>query len=62
MSTSSTLSEWLATSQGNYLLTREQAFFDQSVADIFGYNALQMGLPQHGFLHASRMPDRKSVV
>ena len=58
MSTSSTLSEWLATSQGNYLLTREQAFFDQSVADIFGYNALQMGLPQHGFLHASRMPLR----
>lgn len=58
MSTTHTLTEWFSTPQGQYLLTREQAFFDQSVADIFGYNAMQLGLPELPFLRASRMPLR----
>ncbi len=58
MSTTNTLTEWFATPQGQYLLTCEQAFFDHSVADIFGYNALQLGLPEQDFLRASRMPLR----
>ncbi len=58
---SPTLADWFATPQGQYLLTREQAYFDHSVADIFGYNALQMGLPQFDFLNASRMPMRVTV-
>lgn len=56
MSTASTLNDWFATSQGQYLLAREQAFFDHSVTDIFGFNALQLGLPEHDFLRNSRMP------
>ena len=52
------LSDWLATPQGQYLLVREQAFFDHAVADIFGFNAVQLGLPQHEFLRSSRMPLR----
>jgi SAM-dependent methyltransferase len=48
-------SEWLATPLGQYLLAREQAYFDQTVVDIFGYNALQLGLPQVDFLRASRI-------
>ncbi len=49
---------WLATPSGQYLLTREQAWFDKTVADIFGYNALQLGLPQADFLRASRIAYR----
>ena len=58
MPTANTLNDWFATTQGQYLLAREQAFFDQSVADIFGFNALQLGLPEHEFLRTSRMPLR----
>lgn len=37
-------------------MTREQAFFNRSVSDIFGFNAVQMGLPQHNLLRDSRIP------
>ncbi len=52
------LSEWFATEQGGYVLAREKAYFDASVSDLFGYNALQLGLPKQDFLHNSRMPLR----
>ena len=55
------LSEWFATPQGGYVLVREQAYFDHTVSDIFGYNALQLGLPEHNFLRSSRMPLRFSA-
>ena len=58
MPTANSLAEWLNTPQGQYLLAREQEYFDRSVADIFGFNALQLGLPQYEFLRASRMPLR----
>lgn len=58
MSTANTLNDWFATPQGQYLLVREQAYFDHGVADIFGFNALQLGLPEHEFLRASRIPLR----
>ena len=56
MSTTKTLSAWFATPQGQYVLTREQAIFDRSVADIFGFNAVQLGLPGSDFLRISRIP------
>ena len=56
MSTANTLNDWFATPQGQYLLAREQAFFDHAVVDVFGFNALQLGLPEHEFLRNSRMP------
>src|ERR1022692_3018152 len=52
------LSEWFTTPQGVYVLAREQAYFDRTVGDIFGYNALQLGLPEHDFLRHNRMPLR----
>ncbi len=55
------LSEWFASPQGSYVLTREQAYFDHTVSDIFGFNALQLGLPEQSFLHSSRMPLRFSA-
>lgn len=50
--------DWLATPQGQYVLQWEQAQYDLLVADIFGFNAVQLGLPQHDFLRANRMPFR----
>jgi SAM-dependent methyltransferase len=52
------LSEWFSTPLGAYLLDVEQRYFDQEVADVFGYNALQLGLPEYEFLRANRMPFR----
>jgi SAM-dependent methyltransferase len=59
-STAQSLSEWFSTPQGGYVLARERAYFDRTVTDIFGYNALQLGLPEHDFLRGNRMPLRFS--
>jgi len=58
---STTLTEWLGTPPGQYLLAREQAWFDRTVADIFGFHAVQIGLPAYEFLAQSRIPARWSV-
>lgn len=55
---STTLSGWFTTSLGHYLLQREQAYFDRTVADIFGFHALQVGLPEFAFLGQSRIVSR----
>jgi SAM-dependent methyltransferase len=47
---------WFDTPLGQYLLEREQTYFDHAVADLFGYHALQIGMPQFDFLRASRVP------
>jgi SAM-dependent methyltransferase len=52
------LQDWLQTPPGRYLLPWEQAQFDEAVADVFGYHALQLGLPQIEALRANRMPQR----
>ena len=49
---------WFETPAGRYLLAWEQARFDQAVADIFGYHALQLGQPGIDALRANRMPHR----
>jgi len=43
------------------MLARERAYIDKTVADIFGYNALQIGLPAFDLLRANRMPLRARV-
>jgi len=50
--------EWLQTPQGKYILEWEQSRFDRMVADIFGFNAVQIGLSQCDCLRANRMPLR----
>jgi SAM-dependent methyltransferase len=49
---------WFETALGRYVLERERDYFDRVVADIFGYNALQFGLPQIDLLRTSRIPSR----
>ena len=52
------LQDWFETAPGQYLLAWEQAQFDQAVADIFGYHALQLGLGRVDALRSNRMPHR----
>ncbi len=52
------LTNWLRTAPGQCLLQWEQARLDQSVADVFGYHALQLGLPELHGLRTNRMPHR----
>ena len=52
------LSLWLKTPPGQYLLAWEQAQLDIHVADVFGFHALQLGLPELDALRANRMPHR----
>lgn len=52
------LHEWFETPPGRYLLEWESAQFDRTVADIFGYHALQLGLPELDALKTNRMPHR----
>lgn len=56
------LAAWFATPPGRYLLAWERARFDAAVVDLFGYNALQLGLPQLDALAANRMPHRWLAV
>ena len=42
------LADWLATPLGRYLLAREQAWFDRTVADIFGYQQKEGGASYTG--------------
>jgi len=57
-SVSTSLGDWFATPLGRYILAREQAYFDQTVADIFGFHVLQVGLPASPFLAQSRIVSR----
>lgn len=55
------LEPWLASPQGRYVMAWTQAKVDQAVADVFGFNALQLGLPQTDFLRANRIPLRQKA-
>jgi SAM-dependent methyltransferase len=48
--------DWLQTPLGRYLVDWEQTQFDALLVDIFGYNALQLGLDSENLLRANRMP------
>ena len=52
------LGPWLETPAGAYVRAWQQARFDILTADIFGFNAMQLGLPQIDALKANRMPHR----
>ncbi|MBK8384349.1 MAG: class I SAM-dependent methyltransferase [Accumulibacter sp.] len=55
------LDDWLQSPQGNYVMAWEQARIDAIVADLFGYNAIQLGLPQRDLLAQNRIPLRQMV-
>ncbi len=55
------LDEWLGSPQGRYVSAWEEARIDVAVADVFGFNALQLGLPERDFLRANRIPLRQKA-
>lgn len=52
------LTDWLKTPVGGYVLQWEQTQLDAAVVDLFGFHALQLGLPELDALRANRMPHR----
>lgn len=48
--------DWFQTPAGRYLLEWEREQIDAAVVDIFGYHALQLGVPELDGLRANRMP------
>jgi SAM-dependent methyltransferase len=56
------LPQWLRSPVGQVLLEWEQRHLDHAVADLFGFHALQLGLPQLAALQANRMPHRWLAV
>jgi SAM-dependent methyltransferase len=57
-----TLQEWLATPLGQYLLEKERAYLDDVTPDIFGFHALQLGMPEVDLLRESRIAHRVRVA
>jgi SAM-dependent methyltransferase len=53
----STQDKWFETTLGQYLLSNEQFIFDQAVSDVFGFYAVQVGLPHLNCLKNSRIPN-----
>ncbi|MBA4109349.1 MAG: SAM-dependent methyltransferase [Leptothrix sp. (in: Bacteria)] len=52
------LHPWLALPPGQALLEWEQCQIDRLVADVFGFHAMQLGLPELDGLRTNRMPHR----
>jgi SAM-dependent methyltransferase len=56
------LHPWLAIPPGQALLQWEQTQMDRLVSDVFGFHALQLGLPELDALRANRMQHRWVAV
>jgi SAM-dependent methyltransferase len=57
-----TLQDWLATPLGQYLLEKEQAYLDDVTPDIFGFHAMQLGMPDVDLLRESRIAHRVRIA
>ncbi len=57
-----TLQEWFADPLGQYLLGKERAYLDDVTPDIFGFHALQVGMPEYDLLRESRITHRMRVA
>ena len=55
------LARWLRSPLGRYVVDWESTQIDSEVADIFGFNAVQIGLPQQDFLRANRIAMRARI-
>ena len=57
-----TLQDWFQTPLGQYLLEKERAYLDDVTPDIFGFHALQLGMPGVDLLRESRIAHRMRVA
>jgi len=51
-------SSWLDSALGAYFLEAEKSIYDEHVANMFGFNALQIGMLHHDLLEQSRIPQK----
>lgn len=56
------LADWFATPQGRHVLAWELDQFANATEDVFGFRALQAGLPGIDFLAGNRIPFRFTVA
>ena len=56
------MTDWLTTPASAYFLAWEQRYLDAAVADVFGFHALQLGLPELDALRCNRMPHQWLAV
>jgi SAM-dependent methyltransferase len=54
-------SSWLDSPLGKYFLRAEKAIYDEQVSNLFGFNAMQMGMLTHDLLEYSRIPQKLHV-
>ncbi len=57
-----TLQDWYQTPLGQYLLEKERAYLDDVTPDIFGFHALQLGMPGVDLLRESRIAHKMRVA
>ena len=57
-----TLQEWFQTPLGQYLLQKERAYLDDVTPDIFGFHALQLGMPGVDLLRENRITHRMRIA
>ena len=57
-----TLHDWIETPLGHYLLEKERAYLDEVTPDIFGFHAVQVGLPAVDLLRENRITHRMRVA
>jgi SAM-dependent methyltransferase len=50
-----TLQQWFETPLGQYLLEKERAYLDEVTPDIFGFHAVQLGMPGVDLLRENRI-------
>ncbi|MGD9952974.1 MAG: class I SAM-dependent methyltransferase [Burkholderiales bacterium] len=55
-------SEWCGTPLGRYVLDWELGQYASAVEDVFGFRAVQVGLPELDFLRENRIPYRFTVA
>src|SRR5258706_15674027 len=55
------LQGWFEAPLGRYLLDKEREYLDDVTPDIFGFHALQLGLPDIDLLRATRIAHRMRV-
>lgn len=56
------IEDWLQTPQGRYIMAWERTHINAIVLDSFGYNALQVGLPEYNLLAQNRIPLKQTVA
>jgi SAM-dependent methyltransferase len=56
-----TLQDWFQTPLGEYLLEKERAYLDDVTPDIFGFHAIQIGMPGVDLLRENRITHKLHV-